>query len=726
MECFEFAKDLALPRLNRDLLKDDAWLLHAETVAPDVFHIVNRAQFGNPMLLQSFDDLDDTELTSELQQILERPLAANELVQFKILVTTASSFSNKRRRLVLKSFVDPTLLQYPIRPDIYTERDLLPLNYDTGVKLLDQSTKSWPSSSSKLPARDKVKDRDKAAIRIGAIVREAQLPAADMFLNSVAPERLLGRLAGGRRTSTLLKKIHEFQRMRDWMLAVFHIPFPQTVIQLADYLEDRAYHKCGPTVPSAIVSMVSFFEDIGGKTSMQCVGSHRIIKAIVADIKLQLTSDKPTAKRKAAPLFSCMLVSWECMVVDNELPYCQRLIAWVKLIRVWAALRSSDTAGIPIGGLSMNDESLSGVIEISKTTGATKKIGLLHFHVSSHAWFARPNWLETGFKLLDVDNNARSYLLPVPAKDLQSFTDREPTYDQLCNLNRKLLSETSTVLKCAGEQYDVATADPIFIQVNTPLLIAGSQIYWTEHSDRATLVTWSRLAGVSKEDCDLLGRWSAQESTEYFRASKKVILRVQHMIAMNFRSSGTVDVFGERLLLDGFSEFLKSRNVSRLDIREQCMRLESCRKDPKVIDDANVLLYRDHAALLLGIHNPVLPEVQIVPQSPEITSPVSVPEEPEPQVLSHGSYVLSLNSKGLSKTLHRVGSCWRMPGLHYVRFEIIEDDEIPTLKSTVHICFDCFPKGNSDLNKSGSESDSSDDSSSSDSSTQPLLEQPLE
>jgi hypothetical protein len=79
VERFEYVKDLNLPRLNRELIKDDAWLLHAEAVAPDIFHILSRAQFGNPLLLQSFDDLDDRELTLELRQIVERPLAARAL-----------------------------------------------------------------------------------------------------------------------------------------------------------------------------------------------------------------------------------------------------------------------------------------------------------------------------------------------------------------------------------------------------------------------------------------------------------------------------------------------------------------------------------------------------------------------------------------------------------------------------------------------------------------------
>ena len=68
--------------------------------------------------------------------------------------------------------------------------------------------------------------------------------------------------------------------------------------------------------------------------------------------------------------------------------------------------------------------------------------------------------------------------------------------------------------------------------------------------------------------------------------------------------------------------------------------------------------------------------VQVVCRSPEQSSPFAFPEELDVHTLSVGAYVLSLNSRGKSKTLHRVGSCWRTPGIHYSKFEFVDDDEL--------------------------------------------------
>eukprot|EP00973_Karenia_brevis_P038015 5241784-Karenia_brevis.AAC.1 len=53
-----------------------------------------------------------------------------------------------------------------------------------------------------------------------------------------------------------------------------------------------------------------------------------------------------TFTRKSPPLLRTMLAAIEHMVVDTSQPRFLRAYAWLKLVRVWAALRADDVQGL--------------------------------------------------------------------------------------------------------------------------------------------------------------------------------------------------------------------------------------------------------------------------------------------------------------------------------------------------------------------------------------------
>ena len=59
---------------------------------------------------------------------------------------------------------------------------------------------------------------------------------------------------------------------------------------------------------------------------------------------------------------------------------------------------------------------------------------------------------------------------------------------------------------------------------------------------------------------------------------------------------------------------------------------------------------------------------------------------------SHGTYILSVVGRSRTKTLHRMGECHRVPGVHYSKFEVVGDN--PPAASQFHrSCLVCFPRG---------------------------------
>ena len=64
----------------------------------------------------------------------------------------------------------------------------------------------------------------------------------------------------------------------------------------------------------------------------------------------------------------------------------------------------------------------------------------------------------------------------------------------------------------------------------------------------------------------------------------------------------------------------------------------------------------------------------------------------EQACLGHGAWVVSETRE----TLHKVGSCWRRPGLQYRRLTLLDQEEVtdPKAESLLYSrrCLDCFPQ----------------------------------
>ena len=86
------------------------------------------------------------------------------------------------------------------------------------------------------------------------------------------------------------------------------------------------------------------------------------------------------------------------VVVDKALPLYVRGYSWYRLLRHWASLRFSDTAGLPPGTLFRRARMLAGSLTQTKTAGADKATSVLPIFVSSDAWIGT-EWLDTGLSI---------------------------------------------------------------------------------------------------------------------------------------------------------------------------------------------------------------------------------------------------------------------------------------------------------------------------------------
>ncbi|CAE8669993.1 unnamed protein product [Polarella glacialis] len=437
--------------------------------------------------------------------------------------------------------------------------------------------------------------------------------------------------------------------------------------------------------------MTSFFETVGGWPTSRCLAGHSTVKSMVEDLRLELMSDRPRAIAKANCIAVAFVIAWELVVGDPTEIFYLRLLAWVKLIRIWAALRSSDLLGIAPKDMVMKEGSLKGCITESKVTGKGKKVGTIFFHGAKGAWIKNEDWFQQGWALFKDSETERSCLLSLPVKDLTAQSCREPSYTQSAAASRKLLASTRFL------------GDGIELEDNEAqkrmMLATGAQHFWSEHSDRATLPSWAASMGFPNDQCDKLGRWKASESQEYVRTAKTIVTGIQTAVAGRIRSAGQADVTGEDDLLENLEDFLRIRGAKESLIREQHRK-------------------------------PTFHRTQTAPESQHCAAPtqldidnvvalaVAVEDElgQEEAQLSHWALLVSLSSQGRPQTLHKVGACWRRPGIDYKRFAALGEDEAQAPYTGYHkVCSDCFPKGDDEQNVSSSGSSSNSSSSDSDS-----------
>ena len=201
----------------------------------------------------------------------------------------------------------------------------------------------------------------------------------------------------------------------------------------------------------------------------------------------------------------------------------------------------------------------------SKTSGAGKKLGILHFHVSKHAWLRDSNWLKTGWNLwkrmeTEAHLEGRDFFLPAPNSDESGFMRRMVSYALASAISQAVFTQ----LWVAHRGRKVS------------LLFEGVGTAWTEHSERATLRTWSQGSGVPEDVRRQLGRWRPSIDEGYERNTKANVLRSHRVIAEFIKmNTGREDPFDEEAVLRFIGK--KMQEMGRPDecVQEQMEQLRT-------------------------------------------------------------------------------------------------------------------------------------------------------
>ena len=171
--------------------------------------------------------------------------------------------------------------------------------------------------------------------------------------------------------------------------------------------------------------------------------AHAGIFRNIVDQQVMLAESKEDVK-KAPRLPVCVAVSLETAVTQEENPKVLRIVAWMRLLKVFGVMRADDLQRIVPNDVLFSETGLTATLRRTKTSGAGKKVRALTLFIPDFASISVEPWLQIGYSLWKgVGDPLRDYFLPRPCEDVDSFVEAVATPGDMVALNAKVL----TILK---------------------------------------------------------------------------------------------------------------------------------------------------------------------------------------------------------------------------------------------------------------------------------------
>ena len=379
-------------------------------------------------------------------------------------------------------------------------------------------------------------------------------------------------------------------------------------------------------------------------------------------------------------MFLCVLAGLENLVTSPKIAPYLRVFSWWICLQHWGTLRFSDHRGISPSSVSFQGIDFVSVLTHSKTIGKDKRVQSRPVVVHGLSFLAVPDWLRVGWEVLkSMADFQRDYLLPTPSSCLKGCLRAELRYDTGSAIFYRVLG----LVKLPGE-------------VSIPASVAH---YWTPHSGRAFLPSYTAALKVEKTTRDFLGGWNAQGSDRYSRIARLRIFNMQKAVLQAIRSAEGMDPAFESEALQEFVEFLNSCHLAEEAKTSLVRAMETRPKLPQHQPSlsADELVPEDAQGVV-----PYLDEEWEIPVAEPLkkkrgghaqvrTAELGTdPRTKRAQLRSAmlPGFYLCFSGKKSVKTLHKLGSCYALPGIDYLRYEYL-GEAFPSVATFDTICKLC-------------------------------------
>ena len=352
---------------------------------------------------------------------------------------------------------------------------------------------------------------------------EAGLPVVALVPDGAESGAIWMRLFGNRRAKTLRNRARCWKRYAEWLNLVRGVSWPRSFADVSGYLEARCEDGCGHSLPGNLMAALSVLEEVGRVPPEHKLSQDTSLKSIVRSLQEERQRDAPPKKR-ANMYTAAMVIGLELLVLCEEQVWYSRFTAFLMLISLWMCLRVDDLQWIDPVRLVFTDEGLTVILRRSKTTGPGRRAREVPAYVHREASLSGKDWLQAGVGLLAGDEFCwdRAYFVPRPTADWQGTQRRYASPECICTFFRSVLKELRAPTRSGNA----------WISDGRELIRAELTGFWSGHSGRHWLPTWTAMLGMSKGDRDFLGRWEAgaHQSDEYVVTSKEVVHRLQREV----------------------------------------------------------------------------------------------------------------------------------------------------------------------------------------------------
>ena len=173
---------------------------------------------------------------------------------------------------------------------------------------------------------------------------------------------------------------------------------------------------------------------------------------------------------------------------------------------------------------------LQGEIMRAKTTGVGRRVEVVQFFVSTGAWLVHEDWLQAGLQLFmsmnkDISVEKRDFLMCKPNESLRGFRKGMLSYPEAMCYSRALHLELYSIRQ--DEQGELCR-----------LMLPEATSYWSERSERVTIMSWALIAEIPRETRRRWGRWSPGVDEEYAVTTKRVVTQAQTFLANKIKAQG--------------------------------------------------------------------------------------------------------------------------------------------------------------------------------------------
>eukprot|EP00435_Cladocopium_sp_Y103_P048249 s2858_g14.t1 len=290
-----------------------------------------------------------------------------------------------------------------------------------------------------------------------------------------------------------------------------------------------------------IVKAVTWLERVACIDQRQRIGESQVVASVRDYVVEMLSKDTPPTKR--APRYPVVIMeAFEHTVEDETSRLGYRVVAWVKLVKLWGCLRWDDIQKINPRELKYYSGRMTTILRTTKTTGATKRVQELPLCVAEHAYISSPFWLKTGFDLLRQHAKFdRDYLLPKLNEEWTGFRRVMAAYGDISSYSARVRRK--------------------LVRPGTEMAVIYPELsaFWTEHSERATLPTGLALLQTPKDERDMLGRWKPDGSDTYVRMYNGIISRLQMKFALTARKDDRSRLLDERDVVESAMSWISER-----------------------------------------------------------------------------------------------------------------------------------------------------------------------